>query len=75
MSYEEKVERFWQMAEDVQMDSVQIALYLGLIETWKRNDFPSILSVKNEMLCDLLGTSISDTNGAGLSRSFLVQKY
>lgn len=58
MSYEDKVERFWQMVEDVQMDCVQIALYLGLIEIWKRNDCPSILSVKNEMLCDLLGTSI-----------------
>lgn len=55
MTYEEKVERFWTLAEQRQMDCNQVALYMALLEIWRRNDYPSFLHVRNETICNLIG--------------------
>lgn len=58
MSYEERVECFWERVEVLRLDCYQIALYMGLLRLFKKSNFPIRCEVTNEYLCDLLGIKI-----------------
>ena len=58
MSYEERVECFWERVEVLRLDCYQIALYMGLLRLFKKSNFPIRCEVENDYLCDLLGIKI-----------------
>ena len=57
MNFEERTAEFWSKAQELQLDCTQIALGLGLLEIWRRNDFPALCAISNEELIKLLGIS------------------
>ena len=57
MNFEERTAEFWSKAQELQLDCTQIALGLGLLEVWRRNDFPALCAISNEELIKLLGIS------------------
>lgn len=57
MNFEERTAEFWSKAQELQLDCTQIALGLGLLEVWRRKDFPALCAISNEELIKLLGIS------------------
>ena len=64
MIYDDYVEEFWVRAEEIGLDSSQIALGLAILRFWRRDGFPSRCLIKNEELCNLLGMEIRKLRAA-----------
>lgn len=64
MSYEDHIEMFWERVRELKLDTTQIALWLALLEEWRKAGFPTRYSVPNEVLCDLLSVNIRTLRAA-----------
>lgn len=64
MSYEERIELFWEQASTLKLDGHQIALWFGILKYFNEANFPSRCAIQNKHLCTLLGVEIRTLRAA-----------